>query len=45
MLKFAFASFSAGFNAASWPTYSSMSCETAFKPAKKYIKNHNFNIK
>ncbi len=40
-----FASFSAYLNAISWPTYSSMSCEMAFKSAKKYIKNQNLSIK
>jgi hypothetical protein len=40
-----FASFPSGFNAASWPIYSSMSCEAALKPAEKYIENHIFNIK
>jgi len=39
-----FVSFSASFKAASWPTYLSMSCETAFKAAKKYIKNQTFGI-
>ncbi len=37
-----FASFSASSKAASWSTYSSMSCEAALKSAKKTIKNQNF---
>jgi hypothetical protein len=39
-----FASFSSYFKAASWPTYSSMSCEAALKSEKKYIKNQNLII-
>jgi len=39
-----FVSFSASFKAASWSTYLSMSCETSFKAAKKYIKNQKFGI-
>jgi hypothetical protein len=34
-----FPPFFADLNAASWPTYSSMSFEAAFKSAKKSIKN------
>ena len=40
-----FASFSAYFNATSWPTFLSMSCEVALKSAKKYIKNLKLSIK
>jgi hypothetical protein len=40
-----FAPFTAYLKAASWPTYSSMSCEAAFKSAKKSIKNQNFIFK
>ena len=36
--------FSAFFNAASWPTYSSMSYEAALKTAKKTFKNSIFKI-
>jgi hypothetical protein len=39
-----FVAFSSYFKAASWPTYSSMSCEAAFKSEKKYIKNQNLII-
>ena len=37
-----FATFFAPLKAASWPTYSSMSFEGAFKAAKKFIKNQIF---
>jgi hypothetical protein len=37
-----FLSFSAAFEATSWPTYSSMACEVASKSAKKYIKKSKF---
>jgi hypothetical protein len=37
-----FAPFSASSKAASWSTYSSMSCEVALKTAKKTTKNQTF---
>jgi hypothetical protein len=39
-----FEPFFIGFNAASWPTFSSMSNEAALKPMKKYIKNQTILI-
>jgi hypothetical protein len=38
-----FASFSASFNAASWPTCPSMSCEAALKSAKKIHQKSKFS--
>ena len=39
-----FAPFFASFNAASWPTYSSIAFEATLKPTKKIIKNLHFRI-
>jgi hypothetical protein len=39
-----FALFFTPFNPVSWPTFSSMSCETRLKSAKKIIKNQTFKI-
>ncbi len=39
-----FVSFSTPFKAVSWPTYLSMSCETALKSVKKLFKNQSFLI-
>jgi hypothetical protein len=39
-----FGSFSTTLKAFSWPTYSSMSCEKAFKVMKKSLKNPSFEI-
>jgi hypothetical protein len=42
--KMLFDAFSTSFNAASWPTFSSMPCEAALKPVKKPFKNQIFRI-